>query len=126
MVSRTSIMRMRAESYRSSFSPLADLDPDTDAGLDMAGQIADALVVQQEGAAAHWTMSARAFLLGLVLYVAKVEVPISRNLVTLRHKLLQPAHDFELMLEDMHSKGGVIARGAASLRNKPKDERASV
>jgi type IV secretion system protein VirD4 len=115
-----------AESCRSSFNPLADLDPDTDAGLDMAGQIADALVVQQEGAAAHWTMSARAFLLGLVLYIAKVEVPISRNLVTLRHKLLQPASDFELMLEDMHTKGGVIARGAASLRNKPRDERASV
>jgi type IV secretion system protein VirD4 len=115
-----------AESYRSSFNPLADLNPDTDAGLDMAGQIADALVVQQEGAAAHWTMSARAFLLGLVLYIAKVEVPISRNLVTLRHRLLQPAHDFELMLEDMHNKGGVIARGAASLRNKPRDERASV
>ena len=115
-----------AKSYRSSFNPLADLDPDTDAGLDMAGQIADALVVQQEGAAAHWTMSARAFLLGLVLFVAKVEVPVSRNLVTLRHKLLQPAKDFELMLDDMHAKGGVIARGAASLRNKPRDERASV
>jgi type IV secretion system protein VirD4 len=42
-----------AADYRSAFNPLADLDPDTDAGLDMAGQIADALVVQQEGAAAH-------------------------------------------------------------------------
>ena len=62
-----------AEQYRSAFNPLADLNPDTDDGLDMAGQIADALVVQQEGAGAHWTMSARAFLLGLVLYVAKVE-----------------------------------------------------
>src|SRR3954471_8092783 len=115
-----------AESYRSSFNPLADLDPDTDAGLDMAGQIADALVVQQEGAAAHWTMSARAFLLGLVLFIAKTEVPQSRNLITLRHKLLETADNFELMLDDMHAEGGIIARGAASLRNKPKDERASV
>jgi type IV secretion system protein VirD4 len=115
-----------AASYRSAFNPLADLDPDTDEGLDMAGQIADSLVVQQEGAAAHWTMSARAFLLGLVLFIAKTEVPQSRNLVTLRHKLLQPADDFEIMLDDMHAEGGVIARGAASLRNKPKDERASV
>jgi type IV secretion system protein VirD4 len=115
-----------AADYRSAFNPLADLDPDTDAGLDMAGQIADALVVQQEGAAAHWTMSARAFLLGLVLYIAKVEVPASKNLVTLRHKLLQPASDFEIMLDDMHGKGGVIARGASSLRSKPRDERASV
>lgn len=115
-----------AAKYRSAFNPLADLDPDTDDGLDMAGQIADALVVQQEGAGAHWTMSARAFLLGLVLYIARVEAPASRNLVTLRHRLLQPADDFDLMLDDMHGKGGVIARGAASLRNKPRDERASV
>src|SRR5690349_17919140 len=63
-----------AASYRCAFNPLADLDPDTDEGLDMAGQIADALVVQQEGAAAHWTLSARAFLLGLVLFIAKTEV----------------------------------------------------
>jgi type IV secretion system protein VirD4 len=115
-----------AESYRSAFNPLADLDPDTDAGLDMAGQIADALVVQQEGPGSHWTMSARAFLLGLVLYIAKVEAPASRNLVTLRHKLLQPANDFDVMLDDMNAKGGVIARGASSLRSKPRDERASV
>ena len=115
-----------AADYRSAFNPLADLNPDTDDGLDMAGQIADALVVQQEGAAAHWTMSARAFLLGLVLFIAKVEVPQSRNLVTLRHRLLQPAGDFDVMLDEMFALGGVIARGAASLKNKPKDERGSV
>jgi type IV secretion system protein VirD4 len=80
-----------AADYRSAFNPLADLDPDTDAGLDMAGQIADALVVQREGAAAHWTMSAPAFLLGLVLYIAKVEVPASKNLVTLWVRRCSPS-----------------------------------
>jgi type IV secretion system protein VirD4 len=115
-----------AVSYQAAFNPLADLDPDTDEGLEMAGQIADALVVQQEGAGAHWTMSARAFLFGLVLYIAKTQVPTSRNLVTLRHLLLQPMDQFGAMLEHMHSQGGVIARGAASLRSKPRDEQASV
>jgi hypothetical protein len=38
-----------AEAYRSAFNPLAGLNPDTDDGLDLAGQIADALVVQQKG-----------------------------------------------------------------------------
>jgi type IV secretion system protein VirD4 len=115
-----------AENYRSAFNPLADMEPETDAGLEMAGQIADALVIQQEGAAAHWTMSARTFLLGLVLYIAKVEPPASRNLVTLRHKLLQGADEFELMLDHMIEQKGVIARAATSLRAKPRDERASV
>jgi type IV secretion system protein VirD4 len=115
-----------AKAYRSSFNPLATMKPETDEGLEMAGQIADALVIQQEGAAAHWTMSARTFLLGLVLYIAKVEPPASRNLVTLRHKLLQSADDFELMLDHMIEQEGVIARAATSLRAKPRDERASV
>ena len=60
-----------SKAYQASFNPLRDLNPDTDEGLEMAGQIADALVIQQEGGASHWTMSARVFLLGLVLYIAK-------------------------------------------------------
>ena len=39
----------------------------------MAGQIADALVIQQKGAGSHWTQSARSFLRGLILYVAETE-----------------------------------------------------
>lgn len=115
-----------AANYRASFNPLRDLNPDTDEGLEMAGQISDALIIQQEGAAAHWTMSARFFLLGLVLYIAKSEAPESRNLVTLRHKLLQPADAFEMMLDEMIKQGGVIARAARSLRAKPQEERGSV
>jgi len=57
-------------------------------------------------------MSARVFLLGLVLYIAKLEEPESRNLITLRHKLLQPAKQFETMLDHMIEQGGVIARAA--------------
>ncbi len=86
--------------YCAAFNPLADLNADSDDGLDMAGQIADALVLQQEAGSAgsHWTMNGRAFLLGLVLYVAKTQEPASRNLVTLRRLLLQDADGFEAML----------------------------
>lgn len=114
--------------YRAAFNPLADLNPDTDDGLDMAGQIADALVIQQEqgSAGSHWTMNARAFLLGLVLYVAKTQEPASRNLITLRRLLLQGAEGMEAMLDRMIDIGDVIGRAANSLRAKPKDERGSV
>ena len=72
-----------AEAYRAAFNPLAGLNPDTDDGLDLAGQIADALVVQQKGPGSHWTLSARAFLRGLVLYIAKTE-PETGNLLRVR------------------------------------------
>ena len=51
-----------------AFNPLADLDAGYRTGLDMAGQIADALVMQIEGPGSHWTQSARSFLRGLILY----------------------------------------------------------
>ena len=41
----------------------------------MAWQIADALVIQSKGDGAHWTQSARSFLRGLILYVAKAQAP---------------------------------------------------
>ena len=69
-----------AAQFRASFNPLADLDPETERGLDMAWQIADALIIQSSGDGAHWTQSARTFLRGLILYVAAVEAPASRTL----------------------------------------------
>jgi type IV secretion system protein VirD4 len=114
-----------AEIYRSTFNPLAGLNPDTDDGLDLAGQIADALVVQQQGPGSHWTLSARAFLRGLVLYIAKTE-PETGNLLRLRELIAQSAADFESMLDAMVAIGGVIGRAAHSLKSKPRDERGSV
>lgn len=118
-----------AASYRARFNPLADLDPDTDEGFERAGLVADALVIQQEGAGSHWTLSARSFLRALVLYLAKIE-PHACNLIRLRELLL------ELTAEQRKSDGGIlthmmdypgpIRHGAAGLIGKPSGERGSV
>jgi type IV secretion system protein VirD4 len=86
---------------------------------------ADALVVQQKGPGSHWTLSARAFLRGLVLYIAKTE-PETGNLLRVRELIAQSAGDFETMLDAMVSIGGVIGRAAHSLKGKPREERGSV
>jgi type IV secretion system protein VirD4 len=112
--------------YRAAFNPLADLDPDTDDGLEMAGQIADALVMQIEGPGSHWTQSARSFLRGLILYVAKVEPPASRHLVRVRELVTQGREAFDAMLEHMGKQGGLIARTGQSLAAKPASEKWSV
>jgi type IV secretion system protein VirD4 len=80
-----------AVDFRGGFNPLSDLDADTDTGLEMAGQIADALVIQQKEAGSHWTQSARSFLRGLILFVCKSEAPVDRHLIRVRELLLQPS-----------------------------------
>lgn len=115
-----------AAGLRGRFNPLADLDPHSDDGLDMAGQIADALVIQQEGPGAHWTMSARSFLRGLVLYVAATEPPASRNLIRVRELVTQGRTAFDTMLSHMAGFGGVIGRTGDALSAKPDSEKWSV
>lgn len=112
--------------YRGAFNPLADLDADSDDGLDLAGQIADALVIQQKEAGAHWTLSARSFLRGLILYVAKTALPDSKNLLRVRELLMQGKDDINTMLEDMKKYPGVIARSGNSLSSKPDVEKWSI
>jgi hypothetical protein len=63
---------------------------DTNTGLQMAGQIADAIVMQIEGPGSHWTQSARSFLRGLIQFVCKSESPVDRHLIRVRELLLQP------------------------------------
>lgn len=53
-------VRGPAMAFRGAFNPLARLDPESADGHDLASLIADSLVIQQEGAGAHWTQSARA------------------------------------------------------------------
>lgn len=72
------------EFARASFNPMAGLDPTTSAGLDLANQIADSLIIQSDGDGAHWTQAARALLRVLILFVAATEPPTSKTLITVR------------------------------------------
>ena len=118
-----------ATAFRASFNPLDAISsgPDeTDDDLDLAGQIADSLVMQQKGAAAHWTATARSFLLGLVLYIAKTSLVGDRDLTKIRRLLLQDKDDSNTMLNAMKGRGGIIGRAAQSMMSKGIEERASV
>jgi type IV secretion system protein VirD4 len=115
-----------AEQFRASFNPLADLDAAAERGLDLATQIADALIIQSYGDGAHWTQSARSFLRGLILYVAASEPPPSRTLIRMRELLTQDEKAFGVMLAAMSGMGGLIGRTADTMNNKPPHERMSV
>ena len=118
-----------ATAFWASFNPLDSISvgpEETDDDLDLAGQIADSLVMQQQGAGSHWTTTARSFLRGLVLYIGKTALAGDRDLTSIRRLLLQGKDDFDAMLVAMVNCGGVIGRSAQSLIAKPKEERASV
>ena len=119
-----------AAQYRAAFNPLADLDPGSERGLDLAWQIADALILQSTGDGAHWTASARTFLRGLILYVASVEPPASRHLLRVRDLLTQDDEAFNAMLYTMRKHEGtggeLIAQAAGGMLAKPLNERMSV
>lgn len=115
--------------FRGAFNPLADLDASTDAGLEMAGQIADALIIQNQGDGAHWTQSARAFLRGLILFVCATETGASKNLLTVRAKITQNRDDFNTMLALMggeNFKDTLIKRAGDAMSAKPDNERYSI
>ena len=112
--------------FRSSFNPLADLDPNTERGIELSWQIADALVKQSDGDGAFWTQSARSFLRGLILYIASSEPPASKNLIRLRELVTQDTTEFNAMLARMHKAGGIVRRTADAMNNRPPQERMSV
>jgi type IV secretory pathway TraG/TraD family ATPase VirD4 len=79
------------ERYRSSFNPLADLDPQSDETIDEASRLANAIVVVKDDSPEPvWDESARTMLRGLILHVltAKGFTDDERNLITIRKLIL--------------------------------------
>ncbi len=75
--------------YRTSFNPLALLDPASETIIEDAGLISDALVVAG-GKDPHWDESARALIEGLLLHIATDPAfENQRNLLTLRRLIGQ-------------------------------------
>lgn len=115
-----------AVAYRAAFNPLADLDPDSECGVQLSWQIADALIVQNTGEGSYWTMSARTFLRGVILYVAKMESGPSKSLLRVREIITMGADAFAVELGKMKGLGGIIGRAAHAMDNRPPHEKASV
>ena len=115
-----------AEQFRAAFNPLADLDHDTERGIDLSWQIADALVIQSSGDGSYWTAGARSFLRGIILFVAASELPDSKNLVRVRELITAGKEEFGAMLERMRAMGGIIGSTANAMHSRPPHEQMSI
>jgi type IV secretion system protein VirD4 len=112
-----------------SFNPLSMIDAKADTAVDDAALIAEALVIQEEGANKHFSTAARNFLRGLILQVCCDEPPERRNLLRVRDFLTSDEKRFNSLLEIMQMNphcGGVIRRSANAMSNKAPNERSGV
>ncbi len=119
-----------------AFNPLDLIDVSSADAIDDARMIADMMVAIDEGAEnVHWNETARAFLAGLALHVKVNAAPEDRHLLhlrklaTLRRGTPRSPGAFEELLNrmlDSRAVGGLIARSAAVLLQKPFKERGSV
>jgi type IV secretion system protein VirD4 len=71
----------------SSYNPLADLDPTSDAYMDDVALVADALIID-DGGDRHWTDSARNLIRSLILYMIGTQSEAPPTLFRLRNILL--------------------------------------
>lgn len=126
---------------RATFNPLALVDPDSDEAIEMAGLIADALVMSGDPKDAHWDESARSWIEAVILLVCVHPLLVGqRDLVTVKRLIKGtmrldkfddcPPHEqlyesMERMAED-GIVGEVIAGAAASMQGMGKEERGSV
>lgn len=102
----------------SAFNPLDWLDINSDDVGDDAGMMANALVLRDKGTSGvegHFADEAESLLTGLILYVAFMEEPERRNLLTVRELITQAPEDWTDLLRKMSKlvqADGLIARAA--------------
>ena len=100
----------------SAFNPLDWLDINSEDVGDDATMMANALVLRDKGTSGvegHFADEAESLLTGLILYVAFMETPERRNLLTVRELITQAPEDWTDLLQKMSKlvqAGGLIAR----------------
>lgn len=102
----------------SAFNPLDWLDINSDDVGDDAAMMANALVLRDKGTSGvegHFSDEAESLLTGLILYVAFMETPERRNLLTVRELITLAPEDWSELLKKMSKlpqADGLIARAA--------------
>ena len=86
-------------SFFGTFNPLDMIDIGSDEAIDIAGLIADAIMVKANAKDMHWDESGRDYLTGLILHVCDTEEGQSRTLGRVRQLLIKGDRDFAAALD---------------------------
>lgn len=82
-----------------TLNPLDMIDIESDEAIDIAGLIADAIMVKANAKDMHWDESGRDYLTGLILHVCDTEEGESRTLSRVRQLLIKGDRDFAAALD---------------------------
>jgi type IV secretory pathway TraG/TraD family ATPase VirD4 len=88
-----------------TFNPLDMIDIKSDDAVDIAGVIADAMIVKSNSKDTHWDESARDLIAGLILHVCDTEESEERNLGRVRQLLIQGDPDARDILAEREETG---------------------
>jgi len=104
------------ETYRRQFNPLAMIKADNESVIEDAGLVSDALVVSTDTKDAHWDESSKAFIEGVILYVAWSDrfKDEERNLLTVADLISCKRHGLKVLLSNMAEEGGPDNRCTAA------------
>ena len=111
-----------------SVNPLDLIDMDGEGFVETAMMVADMIVSQTFNAGdSHWQIEAKALLFTYILYVASLDDPSSRHLITVRALLTEPPDDMKRTWDRMrHSKVEQVREGAGRILQKSDRERSAV
>ncbi len=90
------------DEFLGNFNPLDMIDIESDDAIDIAGLIADSLIVKANDKDMHWDESASQLIAGLILHVCNTEEGEHRNLGRVRQLLTigDPMFRDAMMMED--------------------------
>lgn len=119
------------EPYRAQFNPMKTITMESLSAVEDAGLIADALIVPSNSKDTHWDDTARAFIEGVMLFVAFGDfAPEERTLLTVAELIACKHHDsINGLLRDMIEMGGAdnrVAAAALAIKEMGSEEQGSV
>jgi type IV secretory pathway TraG/TraD family ATPase VirD4 len=113
-----------------TLNPLDAIEPDSEDLPELADELADMLVLVQQGDKdGHWSDEAKALIAGLILHVATSEPPERRHLPRVRDLLTSSPETWDATIADMalsDAAGGLVRRAANRLRQKSPEEASGV
>jgi len=92
--------------FNGTFNPLDMIDIESDEAIDIAGLIADAMIVQANAKDMHWDESARDLITALILHVCDTEEPEDRHLGRVRQLLTSGDPIFQFAVEHCEDEEG--------------------
>lgn len=107
-----------ARIYKTSYNPLRDINMNKGGGVDQISRMASAIIVPEDGNAAHFSESAKTILAGTIEAVKTLEKPKNQTLSFVRKKMIGGLEElYTYLTNDRLKDDGLAAEAVGILSN---------